>query len=195
MNDILPKAPNDKYQKFFDKINEINALPISEWKYQHLLIYFCQKYYDTYHTIYNWKFNNPSPSKCFEVWQISVLSSKISAQPKILKEYIDWAFENLIPKAKRRLTSISFMTKEEVVNDYKMNVLWAGQATGNVVDRSTSLPVKYIDILKEQNIGTLTTYGDLAFIYQMDPMPDNIKLVFDKLAELGLDSEVLKRIV
>ena len=46
MSDILPKAPNDKYQKLFDKFNETDTIPISEWKYQHLLMYFCKNITD-----------------------------------------------------------------------------------------------------------------------------------------------------
>jgi hypothetical protein len=191
----LSSVPNDRYRKLFDKFKEIDTLPVVEWRYQHLLGYFCRKYKETYNINYAWKFNNPAPSKCFEVWQINVLSSKLSSQPKILKEYIDWAFETIVPRAKRRLTSISFMTKDEVVSDYKMNVLWAGQSGSGTVDRSTPLPDNYVSILKKQYLEHICTYGDLAFLAQMNPMSVDILSVFIELEELGLDRDVLGRIV
>jgi len=194
MSDILPKAPNDKYQKLFDKLKEIETLPISEWKYQQLLMYFCQKYYNAYKANYAWKFNNPAPSKCFEVWQMSVLSSKLSSNPKILRDYIDWAYENIVPKAKRRLTSISFMTKEEVINDYKLNVLFAGMKGSNV-DRSTILPANYQDAIREASGISIKTYGDLSFLSQMNPPDEATAKALAKITDMGFDMEILKRII
>jgi hypothetical protein len=49
--------------------------------------------------------------------------------------------------------------------------------------------------MKEVGGINVSTYGDLAFISHMDPMPDNIAKAMEKLAEFGLDKEVLKRIV
>jgi hypothetical protein len=86
------------------------------------------------------------------------------------------------------------LTKEEVVIPYKLNVLLAGQKSLNV-DRSTQLPATYRDILKEVAGLNISTYGDLAFVSQMDPMPENITLALEKMMNQGFDMEVLKRIV
>jgi len=186
--------PNDKYKKFFDKFSEIETLDVSQWKPAHLLGYFCKKYKETYKANYAWKFNNPAPSKCFEVWQMSVLASKLSANPKILRDYIDWIYENIVPQAKRKLTSISFMTKEEVVNDYKINVLFAGMKGSNV-DRTTPLPAIYKDIFAKAGF-LINTYGDLAFLSQMSPMPREISCaMMDIIDKHGFDKDILKRIV
>lgn len=75
-----------------------------------------------------------------------------------------------------------------------MNVLLAGQKNLQV-DRSTALPSNYSDILREEAGLNISTYGDLAFISQMDPMPDNLVKAMERLSEFGLDKEVLKRIV
>ena len=186
--------PNDKYKAFFLKFAEIETLDIAQWKPVHLLSYFSKKYKETYKEKYTWKFNNPTPSKCFEVWQMSVLSSKLSANPKILRDYIDWVYENIVPKAKRKLTSISFMTKEEVINDYKINVLFAGMKGSNV-DRSTPLPANYQDFIKETSGFTIKTYGDLAFLSQMNSPDGETAKVLAKVEEMGFDMEVLKRII
>ncbi len=190
----LTTIPNDKYKKFFDKFAEISTLDVTQWKTAHILAYFCKKYKDTYGLDYSWKFNNPSPAKCFEVWQANTLAAKLSANPKILRDYIDWVYQTYVPRTKARFRSVSFITKDEIVQDYKMNVLLAGQKNLQV-DRSTALPSNYSDILREVAGLNISTYGDLAFISQMDPMPDNLVKAMEKLAEFGLDNEVLKRIV
>lgn len=190
----LTSIPNDKYKKFFDKFAEIETLDVAHWKVAHILGYFCKKYKDTYGIDYAWKFNNPSPTKCFEVWQANTLAAKLSANPKILRDYIDWVYTNIVPNTKARFRSVSFITKDEVVNDYKLNVLLAGQKNLHV-DRSTQLPPNYIEVLKNIANINISTYGDLAFISQMDPMPENLSQAMEKLAEFGLDQNVLKRIV
>ncbi len=190
----LTAVPNEKYKKFFDKFAEIETLDVSQWKIAHILGYFCKKYKEVLGTEYSWKFNNPSPTKCFEVWQVNTLVAKLSQNPKILKEYIDWAFENLVAKTNYRPRSISFLTKEEVVIPYKMNVLLAGQKNLHV-DRSTKLPAPFRDILREVGHINIETYGDLAFVSQMDSMPNDIVAALDKMTEMGFDREVLKRIV
>jgi hypothetical protein len=190
----LTTIPNDKYKKFFDKFAEIGTLDVTQWKTAHILGYFCKKYKDTYGMDYSWKFNNPSPAKCFEVWQANTLAAKLSANPKILRDYIDWVYQTYVPRTKARFRSVSFITKDEIVQDYKMNVLLAGQKNLQV-DRSTALPSNYSDILREVAGLNISTYGDLAFISQMDPMPDNLVKAMERLSEFGLDKEVLKRIV
>jgi hypothetical protein len=75
----ISTIPNDKYKKFFDKFAEMETLDVAQWKVAHLLGYFCKKYKETYNLDYAWKFNNPSPAKCFEVWQFNTLCAKLSA--------------------------------------------------------------------------------------------------------------------
>ena len=193
-DDKLCSVPNEKYQKFFDKFKEIDTLDVSEWRIPHLLAYFCKRYKEVLGNDYHWKFNNPSPTKCFEVWQMNTLIAKLSANPKILKDYIDWAFDTLVKGKNYKPRSISFITREEVVIPYKLNVLLAGQKSLNV-DRSTVLPATYRDILKNTAGLNISTYGDLAFLSQMDPMPDNISQSLEEMVDQGFDREVLARIV
>jgi len=77
-----------------------------------------------------------------------------------------------------------------------MNVLLAGQSTKSLaVDRSTQLPSIYRDAMKNVGGIEITTYGDLAFVSQMEPMPEKIALGLVAIKETGFDIEVLKRIV
>jgi hypothetical protein len=188
----LTDLPNEKYRQFFERFSEIETLDVAEWKPVHVLGYFCKKYKDTYGVPYAFKFNSPSPAKCFEVFQIKKLCMLISSNPKILKEYIDWIYQTKVVQAKRRLTSISFMTHESLTQDYKLNVLLAGDRNLNI-DRSTELPTQYYEIFS--NIGVfVATYGELAFLAHMSPTP-RIMEAFKKLEELGFDKKILERIV
>jgi hypothetical protein len=193
-NEELSAIPNKKYQQYFERFKEIDSVDVSQWKTIHLIAYFCRKYQDTYGTSYSWKFNTPAPSKCFEVWQMNVLASKLSSNPTILRDYIDWVFDNIVPQSKRRLTSISFLTKEETLHYYKLNVLFAGQQGSNI-DRATIFPATYQAVIKEITNFTIKTYGEMAFLSQVEPRPDNIKVAIQKLIEMGFDPEILKRIV
>lgn len=190
MGGELSDAPNEKYKKLFEKFKEIDNLPITEWKVPHILGYFCRKYEEHYQVKYSFKFNSPSPSKCFEVFQIKKLGMLLSSNPVIIKEYIDWIYLNKVKQAKRKLTSISFMTHDSLIQDYKMKYLFNTQK--NNINRSTILPNDYQQIFKE--IGhIITTYGELAFLTQIE-QNDMIKNSFFKLKELGFDSETLTKI-
>lgn len=183
--------PNDKYKKFFDKFKEIDILEIKEWKMTHILGYFVNKYKQTYAVNYSWKFNSPSPSKCVEVFRLNTLASKLSSQPEILKDYIDWVFINKVPFTQKRFSSISFITKEEFINEYKMILLAPQQ---EVIGRATMLPEKYKKIF--ENCETpINTYGDLAFIAQVPTLSNNLSTALSKIVELGFDKSILDKII
>jgi hypothetical protein len=188
----LTDYPNEKYRQFFEKFSEIGTLDVTEWKPVHILAYFCKKYEEQYQTKYAFKFNSPSPLKCFEVFQIKRLAMLLSSSPKILRDYIDWVYLTKVVQAKRRLTSISFMTHEGLVQDYKMNILLSGKKNLNV-DRSTQLPANYRSIFQDIGI-TAQNYGDLAFLFQMEKTPE-LEGAFVKLIELGFEEDIIGRIV
>jgi len=158
----LVDIPNDKYKKFFEKFNEINSVELTAWKPVHLIGFFCAKFKEAYGTDYKFKFNSPSPSKCFEVFQIKKLSQMLSSQPNILKEYIDWIFKEKVEKDGKKFRSISFITSEDIVKEYKMNVLMSDKP----IDRSTKLSDEMVLLFNEgdwEESGLISTYGDLAF--------------------------------
>jgi hypothetical protein len=190
----LNDVPNEKYKQLFEKFKEIDSLDTSKWKVPHILGYFCKKYHDTYNVKYKFKFNSPSPSKSFEVFQIKKLASLLTSDPVLLKEYIDWVYLNKVTRAKRRLTSISFMTVEGVINEYKFNVLLKQNSVNNTIDRSTQLPDKY----KEQFVSIgypINTYGDLSFLYHMSDMPELVRRAFSRVENMGFDLSILKKVL
>jgi len=190
----LVTVPNEKWEKFFALFAEIETLEVAQWKTAHLLGYFAKKYKETYNDNYSWKFNNENPKKSFEVWQMNVMSSKLSANPQILKDYIDWGYANLVPKVKTKFRSISMFTKEENLIYYKMNVLLAGKKNLNV-SRSTPLPGNYLAILQQHGLDSVSTYGELAFLFHMDPWTQNFHETMEDLQAVEFDTEILKRIV
>ena len=137
------------------------------------------------------KFNSPSPSKCFEVFQIKRLAMLLSKDPVILKDYIDWVFRTKVPQAKRRLTSISFLTNEGTTQYYKMNFLFNNQS--NKMNRTTPIPDNYKEVFAATGM-TVNSYGDLAFLLQMEMTPE-LGVVIAKLEELGFDRNVVGKIV
>jgi hypothetical protein len=191
----LSELPNQKYIKFFEKFKEIDTLDVHEWKVGHLVGYFKKVYEQYYKCKYQFKFNTPSPVKSFEVFNIKKLGVNLTSDPALLKEYIDWLFENKVPQLKKRFTSISFIAKEENIHDYKMKVLFSNKnKVGNGINRSTQLPSNYLEVFASNGI-SISTYGDLAFLNQSDPMSDNLSQAFEELSRLGFDRNILATVV
>jgi hypothetical protein len=196
----LTDLPNPKYAEFFARFAEIDTLPIEQYKPVHLIGYFTRKYKRQYNADYQFKYNSPKPNSAFEVFQIKKLAQLLSASPSILVGYIDWIFTTKVPALKRRFTSISLLTKEEFIKEYKLGVLLVGQTQLNV-NRSTPLPPEYQKIILEGNGTKLKTYGDLAFTHQAreaNAFPKVFNETWDaclqKLETLGFNPTVLKRI-
>jgi hypothetical protein len=187
----------EKYQKFFNKFAEVDGIAVEQWKVAHILGYFTREFKVAFQTDYKFKFNSPSPSKCFEVFQVKKLSQLLSSNPKILKEYIDWVFSEKVEKNKKKFRSISFLTGEDNLTEYKMLML------SPKLDRSTLLPEIVLAELKVSNIERVTeikTFGDAAFIYQAykDNEVYNQSIVFlDMMAILqkhNITEETLEKI-
>lgn len=183
-NDLkINEYPSIFWAKFFYRFPEIETLPIKEWKVLHLLSYFSKKYQDHYGVKYSFKFNTNSPTKSYEVFQVRKLGQILSAQPEILKDYIDWFFETKIILKKKRITSLSFLTDTNTANEYKFKKL--GMNSGQSVDRTTTLPSNILEI-PEINC---KTYGDLAFLIKSGDGG-----IILKLKEAGFDLSVLDKV-
>jgi hypothetical protein len=194
----LTDLPNAKYEKFFAQFSEIDTLKIEQWKPVHIIAYFIQQYQKAYNTPYKFKFNSPSPSKSFEVFQIKKLSQMLSSKPQFLKDYIDWSFAEKVTKAKKKLTSISFLTNEEDVNYYKVNVFLSTKK----LDRSSLLPIEYHNTILQLSGNNLSTYGDLLFInlaVKDNAMPAEFNIRWQEtliaLQDLGFDLSLLTKLV
>jgi len=176
------EAPNSNYEKFFQKMLEFKTLEVNKWNKNHLIGYFCQKYYDKYNEQYSFKFNTEQPSKCFEVFTINKILIGLTSDSVIIKQYIDWVFNTKVKNAKRKLTSISFLTNESEMNFFKTKYL----NNSFQIDRTTILP----DNVKA--ITNLSTYGDLAFMLAIDCEESN--KIKELLTSMGFDINVLSKV-
>lgn len=179
-------APNEHYEKFFNKFVEIENTDPKNWSKIGVLAYFCKKYKDHYYSDYKFKFNTPQPSKSFEVFQINRLYLNLSSDPVNLKTYIDWIFDNKVKKAKRKLTSLSFLNDDYSLRDFK-NKFFSNKIVATI-DRTSQLPEELISKIKHINENILT-YGDLAFIMQSKNAQASL------IESLGIDLSFLNQVV
>ena len=187
----LDSPINEKYDKFFKQFKEIDNVPVNEWKSLHLLAYFCKKYYQHYNAPYQFKYNNPSPVKSFEIFQIKKMTRLLSKDPQIIKDYIDYMFNTKVKEAKRKLTSISFMTHENVIHPYKTKFLF-----NNKIDRSTPLPDKVRQYILDKGYSSINTYGDFAFYHLANKSANNqnYKSLLLGLIGIGFNPSILETI-
>lgn len=184
-------APSSAYVRFFAKFDEINTLPEKQWEVVHILSYFC-KYYEQYYGVkYAFKFNNSAPSKSFEVFQIKKLAMLLSSDPVILKNYIDWVFEEKVHQRKRRITSIGYLSTIDMLNEFKFKKMFNGGNNIEVINRSTQIPEAYLEIISEFN-PDIKTYGDLCFLRMMPS--EELKPLWENLQQAGMNLSSLDHI-
>lgn len=193
MTDLSPHI-SPAYQKFFEQFKEIDSLPIPQWRTTHLLGYFNRLYFAHYGLNFTFSATSTAPSKSTEVYQLKRLAQALSADPVILKDYIDWIFKEKVQLRKKRITSLGFLSTTAIVNDYKFNVLLKKENLLEIT-RNTILPEKYMKIIPGQDI---KTYGDLAFLYSAINSNEEIRLKYDKIFNelylVGLNKELLGKI-
>ena len=193
MENFSQRAPNENYQKFFDKFSQINILKIEEWKPVHLIGYFVEKYQKCYGTQFKFKFNSSAPSKCFEMFQIQKLGQLLSTDPTILKKYIDWIFENKVPKAKRKITSISFLTRDYFISDFKYKFL--NNRLESKIDRTSLLPPE-VSLLLRENGYNVEKYSDLSFLTSsLKSDPEKYQYLINLLTQNNFDIKELEKVV
>lgn len=183
----LKDSVSKHYQKFFNKFNEIETVAVDDWKTVHVIGYLCKKYHEYYGFKYSFKFNNPAPSKSYEVYQINKLANMLSSDPKILKNYLDWVFENKVVERKKHITSLGYFTHVDIVNEYKFKYLLNRKAA--VVGRTDQLPDSIKELCSRFGVD-ITTYAELAFLKKM---PDQ-QALFNALVESGFKVDVLDKI-
>lgn len=190
----LKEYPSIHYAKFFSKFANIDTLPIEKWDLTLILAYFCKRYKEHYSIDYTFKFDNTSPSKSYEVYQTKKLASMLSSDPLILKDYIDHFFTTKIIAKKRRITSMAYLVNINIINEYKFDKLFVNKE--NQIDRTTKLPLSYIDIIKKYNCN-FTIYGELSFLKRCidaGNAEQNHIDMFNDLAKEGMDMSILDRV-
>jgi hypothetical protein len=189
----ISKYPSKHWEKFFNKFDEINYVPIKQWGNNHFIAFFCKKYKDYYNIDYEFRFNSSAPSKSYEVFQINKIASMLSTNPEILKDYIEWFWTTQIIAKKKRITSMSFMTDINTVNAYKKEFILA---PNTAIDRTTKLSTSIIEIANKFG-ETIITYGDLAFMKQCidaGTAGENHKHILQEIINNGFDISTLSKV-
>jgi len=189
--DKLVPLPNKWWANFFEKFKEIETLKISQWKEIHHLAYICKRYKDIYGRQFSFSFKS-SPGKCPEMVLVKRIGPMIgTSNQKIIKEYIDWVFdEKIIPK-NMHLRSLGFLTLPGLGNEFL-----AAKAKAKIIDKTTILPKEYQDIVDRFEL-PIQTYGDLAFAKNaIDEAPEDesrlpYKNMLNQLYCMGLEPSIL----
>lgn len=179
------------WQKFLAKFEEINNLPVEQWKEAHLLGYFCKRYETLYEQKYALSFKG-APSRCTEIYMIKRTMAMLdTTDPEVVKHYIDWIFDQKIIPNKMRIRTIGFLTTPGFGNVYNQY-----RSKKEKITKSTELPQQYKAIVDELNVDA-STYGDLAFIRMALEKSSNTSsmepylVLFNRLKELNFKPETL----
>lgn len=182
------------WQKFLAKFDEIEILPLSEWKEVHLLGYFCKRYEKCFNKKFALSFRG-APSKCNEIYMIKKTMAMLNVMDaNIIHDYIDWIFDIKIIPGNIKIRSIGFLTTPGFGNEFNMY-----RVKKMKISKSTELPSKYQQIINALNL-PVVTYGDLAFVkMSLDENPENIsklpyKKMFQNLIALGFELDTLNNL-
>jgi hypothetical protein len=180
-----PISPH--WQKFFEQGKEIATLPINEWRPVHLISYFCGLYEKQYGITYTMKSFSQAPGKSYESFRIKSLATNLSADPVILKDYIDWVFREKVILRKKKIRSLAILCDANYISEYKEDHLGMGDKP---VDRSTTLPPNFANVIKAHN-QPFMTWGDLSFAKQAGNQYDDL---LSDLSKAGMDLKMLDRV-
>lgn len=179
------------WKKYLAKFSEIETTKVSQWTSNHQLAYICKMYESTYGQKYSFSFVKP-PSRCTELFFVKrMMASLMTTNPKKIKNYIDWVFEQKIIAKGVKIRSLGLFTTVGFVNEFNMY-----NAEKNKIYKHTQLPDEYQEIANSMEL-SVNTYGDLAFVKQAiasDPESESrkpYKMLFHKLLSVGFEENVL----
>lgn len=182
------------WQKFLAKFNDIDTIPVSEWKEVHLLGYFCRRYEKCFAKKFALSFRG-APSKCNEIYMIKKTMAMLNTiDPNVVHDYIDWVFDVKIIPGRINIRSIGFLTTPGFGNEFNTY-----RAKKMKVSKFTELPSKYQQVVDALNL-PVATYGDLAFVkMSLDQNPESdskapYKTLFRNLISLGFELETLNNL-
>ena len=185
----LPKV----WQNFMNKFFEIETLKISQWKEVHFLAYICKRFEQCFGRKFPLDMRY-APSKSPNIYFIKKMFAMLNTtDTRIIKEYIDWVWdEKIIPK-KIKIRTLAFFLAPTVCNEflYKRNEKLKPT-------RSTEIPPEYKSIAETLGVN-VSTYGDLAFIKTAINQDNNnsykeYKKLFMHLKSLGFEESILEQI-
>lgn len=183
-----------RWQTFFKKLDQWKELPIEEWKEYQLLGYLmdrAEKFLGRKLAITL----SGQPSKCPEIFFIKkIIYSLDTTDQELVKNYIDWVFDNKIIPGNVKIRSIGYFQNNSFANQFLNNI-----KKSQVVTRTTNLPIEYKMIVDFFKVPA-ETYGDLAFVQKaLEVNPDDedsetYKKMFFNLKTIGFKDSILKEL-
>lgn len=186
MTDI-EEFPSIHWKKWFDKFPEIDSLPVENWQVVHILSYWDKKYKEYYGFHFTWTMSG-SPSKSYDAVVIKKIGQMLSTKPLIIKNYIDWIFQQKVQLRNKKITSLGYLANKEILNDYKFNILFKE----STITRSTQIPDLWKDLSINHGYDSIETYGDLAFLKLHANQSEDAKILLNKIAATGFDISKLE---
>jgi hypothetical protein len=194
MNEETKSLLTKPWQKFFARFTEIDTLKTCKWQEIHLLAYIAKRFKQHYGREFSFSIKN-APSKCQEIVLVKRMSIMLgTTNPKTIKEYIDWVFDNKIIHRKMQIKTLAYFITPGFGNEFHFQ-----REKNNKIDRTTELPNEYLTIAEEMSL-PVRTYGDLAFAYGATvelPNDDSrapYKELLQKLYAIGLDQKIFEEI-
>jgi hypothetical protein len=183
--------PNAYWRRFKERLAVYDETPIDQWKDEHVLGHILKRYRDYTGIAFSLS-HSGAPTKCQEIYCVRRMRLSLGTEDgAVLKQYVDWVFDNVITPKNIDISSIAFFFTGSFVFKFKAELRKRSKIT-----RSSELPPQYQAIARELS-ANVTTYGELAFAkLAVDADPSNQAYtkyinLFDKLKEAGFDDHVL----
>lgn len=180
------------WQKFFQKFEEAETIKASTWKEVHALGYICNRFEKLHEQKFAVTIKN-APTKSPDIYMVKrVMAMLNTTDMRVMKEYIDWVYDNRIVPKKVHFKKIGYFATSEFVNDFLFQRKKAKQ-----ISRTMEVPENYKEIASQFGID-INTYGDLAFLkLSVDRGSDKTgthSVLLGNLEALGLDINQLKEL-
>jgi hypothetical protein len=151
-----------------------------------LLGYFAEQYKRYYGFSFTFSLNDRGLFNGVEIFCIRKVYAMLGNDALLSKEYIDWIFTNKVSKKNKKITSLSFLTVPDLVQEFKFYRNKARKIT-----RDKPLPEKMISWIQDNcpevlNIVSLRDFGELRMALlayrdgHLDAVPD-FKTFVDRL--------------
>lgn len=181
-----------RWDTFFKKLSMWKDMPVSDWKEYQVLGYLISRLESYLERKFAFSLSG-QPSKCPEIFFVKkIIYSLDTKDTEIIKNYIDWVFDNKIIPSKTKLRSVGYFHNSSFANQFLDEV-----KKSNKITRTTPLPVEYktiVDYFK----APAETFGDLAFVKKViesNPEDDDavtFKKMFSNLISIGFKEEFIK---
>lgn len=187
MTDLIPK----RWQNYLEKGKNCSSLQPNEWKDPQVLFYLLQRFKSLTGRDFALQYSK-APTSSPELHFIKSLKAMLATtNGSILKEYIDWVFDQKLKDGKVQLRTFNFLNVPALANEFL-----AFRHKAKKIIRSTPLPEGWRRQAEEHQIEA-ETYGDLLFIklaLQEGTADSSYRDFFDGLVEDGLQINLLEKL-